>query len=297
MRLQEPYLPDGFDEFWKGVIEEADSAPLEFDRRHQSSVVRDGFQVDEFSFRGVKGETLNGWIASPLDARRSPAFQWIAPYGRWSMPPNEYGTRPGMVSLSFNFHGEPSFHEESYKPERGYFAKGIGSKETWVFKTMFQNSFIAQRILGSLPEVDPARCSAMGLSQGGGLAVWLGAFSPLVKSVVGDLPFGAARPLVFGQKLIRYPLKEIVDFMDEAEGNRSDAMHTMAYFDTVNLATKCNVPTLLTLGERDPAVKDFEVESIYAALPGVKHLERIDWGHDWHPSMVERNQEWMLKHA
>ena len=118
-----------------------------------------------------------------------------------------------------------------------------------------------------------------------------------MKCVVADLPFGAARPKVFEQRILRYPLKEIVDYIDGDDRKREEVMNTMSYFDTVNLATRCEVPTLLTLGERDPAVRPFEVESIFEVLPGQKRMERLDWGHDWHPSMVNRNRDWMLSHV
>ena len=152
MSLQEPYLPVGFDQFWQGVVAECEDASLDFQRTPQKEVQREGFVIDSLMFRGVQGESLYGWIAAPLESGNSPAFQWIAPYGRWSMLPNEYGTREGMISLCFNLHGESAFHEESYKPERGYFTEGIKSKESWIFKRMFQNCYIAQRILAALPE-------------------------------------------------------------------------------------------------------------------------------------------------
>ncbi|MFX8680898.1 acetylxylan esterase, partial [Acinetobacter baumannii] len=88
---------------------------------------------------------------------------------------------------SLNFFGESSFHQETYTPARGYFAEGIENPETWVFRRLYQDSSRAFKALSSLPEVTSV--SAMGMSQGGGISVWLGAFCPGVRSVVADMPF------------------------------------------------------------------------------------------------------------
>jgi cephalosporin-C deacetylase len=73
-------------------------------------------------------------------------------------------------------------------------------------------------------------------------------------------------------------------------------LNTIAYFDTMHQATHCRVPTLVSLGEKDPAARPENVEAIYAALPGKKRLVRYDWGHDWHPAMIETNRAWLKEH-
>ncbi len=296
MTLFSPSLPSGFAEFWAETLDEAMEAPLLFERRAQGEVDREGFLIDVFSFRGIDGRTLYGWFAYPKYTTLSPGFLWLPPYGRWSMMPNEYGTRAGFASLSLNYFGEHAFHSESYKPERGYLTEGIESPSTWVFRRIVQDSVLAARVMASMPEVDAGRIGSMGMSQGGGLSVWLGAFCPLVRCVVGDMPFGAARPLVFSRDIHRYPLRELIDWWGTSSEKKEQALRTMSYFDTVNMATQCAVPTLLTYGTKDPAVREYEVRSVYEALIGEKSIESIDWGHDWHESMVERNADWLRSH-
>ena len=290
-----PELPDDFQEFWQDTLHAAEKAPLDFQRSGSNDYLRSGFKVETLTFRGVDGQTKYGWIACPLEASRERAFLWVPPYGRWSMMPNEYGTRQGFVSLSFNFFGEQAFHEEDYVPQRGYFAEGAGSPETFVFKRMFQDAVIALRVLEAQSEVDEARIGASGLSQGGGIAVWLGAWAKQVKCVTADFPFLAGMPWVLSQRIHRYPLKELVDFADSLPLGRNVVGHTLSYFDTVNHARFCKVPTLVTLGLKDPAVRPEQVRAVMSALPGEKELAELDFGHDWHPSMVDRNRDWLLK--
>ncbi len=212
------------------------------------------------------------------------------------MPPNEYGTREGWTSASLNFFGEGAFYEEAYRPERGYFSQGIESPQTWVFRQLFLDAFLLARILAEQPHVQPGRIGAMGMSQGAGMSIWMGSFCPLIRAVAADMPFLGDMERVMEGKALRYPLKEVFDFIGNDETRRSAVMRTLSYFDTVTVASECRVPTLVSAGLKDPAVRPFQVDAIYSALPGEKSRVDLDWGHDWHPTMVDRNLEWLESH-
>ncbi|MEQ1934640.1 MAG: acetylxylan esterase [Fimbriimonadaceae bacterium] len=291
-----PDVPEDFDVFWAELSGEGRHAPLDFHRDVETMYDAPDHVVETFTFRGVKGEELHGWIAIPKESRHAnPGFLWLAPYGRESLLPNEYGTRKGFVSLSFNFHGYDAFHQEAYTPTRGYFAAGLPEPRNWVFGRMFQNSYIAMRVMQALTEVDENRIAAAGLSQGAGLAIWLGAHCPIVKTVCADMPFLSAMAVTLNNPIYRYPLKELLDFADKIPIGMERVKFAVGYYDTLHQATRCQVPTLVSLGEKDPAVRPLNVEAVFEALPGDKRLLRYDWGHDWHPDMIENNRNWMLE--
>jgi cephalosporin-C deacetylase len=302
----QPNIPAGFDDFWTQNVAEAESAPLDYhiaadptrptpseNGQTAPGLISDRHEIRTFSFRGIQGETLNGWIAKPLNGAISPGLLWIAPYGRESVLPNQYGTRDGYISLSFNFFGSDAFHQEKYAPSRGYFAQGVLDKETWVFRAMFQNAVIASRMLADLPSVDSTRIGSMGMSQGAGISIWLGAWSERIKAVCADMPFLGAMHETLMQNIYRYPLKELMDFMSTIPNGEAQVMETISYFDTLNQSTRCRKPTLVSVGLKDPAVKPVQARAIYEALPGKKKLVTYDWGHDWHTEMVENNRQWM----
>jgi len=291
-----PYLPEDFAEFWQEAVAEANSAPLDAHRSVLDTERSETHRVEEFTFRGILGETRHGWIATPRNLRHVPAFLWVPPYSRWSMQPNQYGTRPGYASLSFNFFGESAFHEETYHPSRGYFADGAGKPKTWIFRSMLQDLVLATRFLAMQVEVDENRMGAMGMSQGAGLSIWLAAWDERIKAVCADMPFLGGMPWVFQQAVHRYPLKELTDFMESIPLGRESVLFTLSYYDTINQATQCTVPTLVTLGLKDPAVRPEQARAVFDALPGEKELVELDWGHDWHPSMVDRNLAWLTRH-
>ncbi len=310
MRPPEPYVPAGFDDFWQETCALAESAPFDYqvgfdpvtpspnhDGQTDPGTISAAHEVRPLTFRGIQGEMLSGWVASPESpddpAGSSSGFLWIAPYGRESLMPNQYGTREGFVSLSFNFFGHDGFHQEKYTPTRGYFADGVLDRRTWVFRTMFQNAVIALRVLSDLPSVDPERIGTMGMSQGGGMSIWLGAWSDRVKAVCADMPFLGAMHETLMKNVYRYPLKELMDFSAGAPDRQEKVMETIAFFDTLNQATRCDKPTLVSVGLKDPAVKPVQVQAIFDALPGAKKLITYDWGHDWHPDMLENNRRWL----
>lgn len=287
-----PYPPANFDAFWDRAIDQALDHPLHWDRS-PSDFKRDGFKVDLIEFEGISGSRLHGWVAVPVRAANGLSFLWTPPYGRESLLPNDYGTRRGLVSLSFNFFGHSAFHQEAYRRERGYFAEGVESPETWIFRRMAQDAVLALRVLHAQPEVEPSRVGAMGMSQGAGISIWLGARSGMVRAVCADMPFLGGMPHALSRTVYRYPLKELIDRAETLEGGKERILTTLAYFDTLNQATRCAVPTLVSLGEKDPAVRPETAVAIYEALPGHKVLHRYPTGHDWYPEMVQNNAKWL----
>lgn len=290
-----PYVPEDFDQFWLKTVAEAMAWPIRFTRSWRNDFDLSGFNVETIDFEGLGGEQLHGWLAFPPGAKGLPAFIWIPPYGRESLLPDQYGTREGFVSLSFNFFGHPAFHQEKYIVERGYFSEGAADPHTFVFRRMLQNAVLATRVLQSQTEVDEQRIAAMGMSQGAGMSIWLGAWCDAIKAVCADMPFicNVNQALKTAH---RYPLKELTDFMATIPLGEQRVLNTISYFDTVNQATRCKVPTHVSLGLKDPACRPENVRSCYSALPGAKELQVYDWGHDWHADMVEKNRNWLMRH-
>jgi len=289
-------IPDDLDEFWAEVVAEAKSSPLDFRRGRPGQAATASHDVETIVFRGISGESRYGWIALPEAARADRAFLWVPPYGRESKLPDEYGTRAGCVSMSFNFHGETAFHQERYSPARGYFAQGAGLPGTWVFRSMVQDAMIALRVMEAQIEIDQDRMGVMGMSQGGGIALWLGATWRRVRAVVADMPFLSGAAETLGRSAYRYPLKELADFAAAQTLGTEMVNHTLSYFDTRHVATRCHVPTLISLGAKDPACRPDSVRAVYEALPGLRRLVEYPGGHDWDPEMVANNRDWLIQH-
>lgn len=291
-----PNIPKDFDQFWSNAFDQVQNAPIQYSRKPSEDHQTESHFIEELTFQGTDQQTLCGWIAIPKISHASkslPAFVWLPPYGRSSVLPDKYGTREGYVSLSFNFHGNAAFHQEKYEPQRGYFADGILKPNTWIYKRLLQNACLAVNILAELDEVNAKKIGAMGLSQGGGMSIWLGALHPLIRAVCADLPFFGGVSELLSNKVYRYPPKEIIDFIDNDPEKSRQVHETITYYDTTHFATRCKTPTLISYGTKDPASRPPAVKSIYEALAGEKHLIEYEWGHDWHPQMIENNLAWL----
>jgi cephalosporin-C deacetylase len=131
------------------------------------------------------------------------------------------------------------------------------------------------------------------MSQGGGMGIWHGAWNPIVRCVVADMPFMGAIGRQLQTRVHRYPLKELQDAMAEIPIGEARVPHTVSYFDTEYHAAHCTVPTQVTVGLKDPACRPDTVRAIFDALPGVKRYKVLDWGHDWHPDMIPNTEEWL----
>lgn len=292
----QPNVPEDFDAFWAELSAEAHAVPLHFRREAAPGVETPfGHRVDRISFQSVLGRTVKGWIAYPPGTKRAPSFLWPPPYGRESLLPNEYGAREGFTSLSFNFHGEDAFHQETYRRERGYFAEGAADPHTWIFRRMIQDVLVALRVLQAQSEADEDRIGAMGMSQGAGMALWSATVSPIVKAVCADMPFLGDMPYTLERNAHRYPLKELIDFMEEIPLGRERVLHTLSYFDTLNMATRVRRPVQISLGLKDPSCRPETVRAIFKALPGDHTLIEYPGGHDWDPAMVENNARFLLE--
>ncbi len=295
MSLYDPSPPEDLDRFWTELVRQAEDLPLQFRRSNTNDFDRPGFKVESIEFSTVGARTLHGWLAYPPRARRLPGFVWIPPYGRESLLANEYGTLEGFTSLSFNFFGLPSFHQEKYVVDRGYFAEGAESPDTWIFRQMAQDAVVAARVLRAQVEVDQDRVAASGMSQGGGIAIWLGAYCSAVRAVCADMPFLCSMRETLSRTVYRYPLKELFDFAERIPVGLQRVENTVSYFDTTNLATRCRVPSQVSLGLRDPASRPENVRAAFDALACKKRLVTYDGGHDWTPPMIENNRNWLLE--
>jgi cephalosporin-C deacetylase len=85
----------------------------------------------------------------------------------------------------------------------------------------------------------------------------------------------------------------VTDFAETLPGGMEAVLRTIAYFDTVNQATRVRKPTLVSLGLRDPAVRPDTVRAVYRALPSEKKLVEYESGHDWNPKMIEADRDWI----
>ncbi|MCS7190852.1 MAG: acetylxylan esterase [Fimbriimonadales bacterium] len=296
--LKSPQPPPDFEAFWRAAVAEVDAVPLRFERVHDESDDHPTHRVYRLRWMGIDKRGREGWYAVPRYAPLpAPAVLYLPGYGVGTVPINENTMFEGMVTFSINLHGYAVEPNVPYSPELGYFTHGIQSPQTYIYRRIVQDSLLAMRVLAAQAEVDSGRLVAAGLSQGGGLAVMLGAWCPLTRCVVAELPALSYWEYLLGRPAWRYPLKEFTDFMEMTATPREAILQVLQYYDAVNHAPYVRVPVQLSLALKDPGIRAPVVFSLYDALPKPKRLLIYEeWGHDWHPEMRLRLEEWAKQH-
>ncbi len=292
--LKSPQPPADFEAFWNATVAEVDAAPLRYERVHYNSDDQPTHIVYRLRWVGIDGRGREGWYALPRGATLpAPAVLYLPGYGVGTVPINENTSFDRLITFSVNLHGYAVEPNVPYSPELGYFTQGIQSPQTYIYRRLVQDSLLAMRVLASQPEVDSSRLAAAGLSQGGGLAVMLGAWCPLTRCVVAELPALTYWEYLLGKTAWRYPIKEFADYLEMTGTSPETILSVLQYYDAVNHAPYVRVPVQLSLALKDPGIRAPVVFSLYDALPLPKRLLIYeDLGHDWHPEMRRRLEEW-----
>jgi cephalosporin-C deacetylase len=294
VQLKKPQPPADFEAFWRTAAQEAEATPVRFERVHFEADDHPTHQVFRLRWVGVDGRGREGWYAVPRRAPMPmPAVLYLPGYGVGTVPINENTMFEDLITFSINLHGYAVEPNVPYSPELGYFTRGIQSPQSYIYRRIVQDSIVAIRVLAAQAEVDSSRLIAAGLSQGGGLAVMLGAWGRLTRGVVAELPALSYWEYLLGRPAWRYPIKEFMDYMEMTGASREAILQTLQYYDAVNHAPYVRVPTQLSLALKDPGIRAPVVFSLYDALPQPKRLLIYEeLGHDWHPEMRLRLEEW-----
>ena len=121
--------------------------------------------------------------------------------------------------------------------------------------------------LVSREDIDPARIGLAGTSQGGGMALAVTALDPRVKVVVAHVPF-----LCDMRTAARTPNSLVKSLLDRANLNTEAALHTLDYFDPLQLAPDVHVPALISAGGKDETCPAVTIHAVFDRIPGTKSL-------------------------
>jgi cephalosporin-C deacetylase len=162
----------------------------------------------------------------------------------------------------------------------GFLTRGITDPHSYYYRRVFTDAVRAVDAVRGLAEVDPDRVAVAGNSQGGGIAIAAGVLSEDVRAVLAQAPFLADLPRAVGAT-DRYPYREIAELLTRARHLEAPVLQTLAYFDTVNLATRARVPAWFSAGLMDDITPPSTVFAVHNAWAVERHI--VTWpfnGHD-----------------
>jgi cephalosporin-C deacetylase len=183
---------------------------------------------------------------------------------------------------------------------RGHIIRGLDdAPERMLFRQIFLDTAQLARIVMEMPEVDAERVGAVGVSQGGGLALACSALEPRIRRAASILPFRCDYRRVWEMDLAKNAYEELRYFFRtfDPRHEREDEIFTrLGYIDNQHLAPRIRAHVLMAVGLMDeicPASTQF---AAYNRIGSKKEMAIYpDFGHEALPGMADRTYRFMAE--
>jgi cephalosporin-C deacetylase len=246
--------PEDFWAFWESGVTEARRQPLHVTVEQET--VPFPVRAWRVAWEGFRGGRLQGRLVMPVKPGPHPAVILLHGYG-W-FPPGWMDSLAwagaGLASFAIGIRGQdPPPASAEFPGGGGWLVTGLGDPEHYYYRTVYLDCLRAFDVLAAHAEVDRARLGAVGLSQGGGLALVLAALAPELKVAVAGAPFMAhIRRAV--DLALDAPYDQVAHWFrvhDPLHRLEDRVYQTLSYFDVMNFAPRITAPTVVGVGLLD----------------------------------------------
>lgn len=237
--------PDDYGDFWAEALDDARRHPLDLLREHVDAGLT-AIDVYDVSFAGLDGRRVRGWLRIPHHRSGPlPAVVHANGYGAGRLSPIDDLTWPaaGFAQLLVDTDGQGG-------GSTGHLLQGIENPRSSYYRGVFVDAARAVDALRSLDEVDANMVAAIGNSQGGGIALGVGALVPDLVAVLAQAPFLTDAP--DGVRLaVQGPWLELRAYLAEHPDRATDVARTLSYVDGVTSARHATAPGWISDGLDD----------------------------------------------
>jgi cephalosporin-C deacetylase len=226
------------------------------------------YRVTLQSLGGVK---FRAWLALPIQGE-APAKPWpvivtVPGYGgtQQGVALNECQRGYAILQVFPRGQGDSA---ELWKFEGDKLTAQLDKPEGAYYQGAFADVMRAIDFATSRNDLDHHRVALVGTSQGGGICLAVAALDSRAKAVAAHVPFLCNFPLA-----ARATNSLVKKLLDQAKRNNETALHTLNYFDPLQLAPQLHVPVLVSAGGKDEVCPQATIQSVYDRLPGKKTLK------------------------
>ncbi|WP_328354709.1 acetylxylan esterase [Streptomyces sp. NBC_00445] len=275
--------PADFDAFWRDTLREAER-PEPLLSVHP---VETGLRLTrtwDVTFRGFAGEPVRAWFSRPAGMPEPlPAIVEFAGYGRGRGLPHERLTwvNAGYAHLLMDNRGQgDQYGNGGHTPDPhatapggpGPAVRGLLDPHDYHYRRLITDAVRAVAAVRALPGVDASRITAVGNSQGGGLALAVAGLVPDLTAALITAPLlcGIRRALDLTDA---GPYGEIVAYLTVHRGAEQAAYRTLSYMEGISFARRAHAATHFGVGLRDTVCPP---SGAYAAWNGYAELSGAD---------------------
>lgn len=286
--------PEDFDEFWEKTLSEARSFAVDVQRRPVDSPVT-SLTLEDIRFAGFGGQPIRAWLRLPLGTRGPlPLIVEFVGYGggRGRAEDSLFWASCGFAHLEMDTRGQGATWSAGVTPDisvsgpryPGVMTAGIESRENYYYRRLITDAVRSIDAALSLPEIDQAHIVALGVSQGGGLALATAGLHPAVTDLVSYVPFLCDFPRAI-TITDSDPYKEISRFLAVHRDMEPTVLETLSYIDGVNFARRARASAHFSTALMDPVCPPSTVFGAYNAYAGPKQIQVFP--HNAHERMPE----------
>jgi cephalosporin-C deacetylase len=287
-----------FERFWEDALAESaaqainasmERVPYPVDAVECFTVKFDGFGANRMSARYVRPRLAPGATSSASrDAAKLPSlvayhgYNWNTLTFAGALKYALMGRSVLLMDVRGQDVGSPDHARYPNGGASGWMTLGIVDPKSYYYRNVYLDSVRAVELVRSFPETDGSRIAVEGGSQGGALALAVGALSPHVSAVLSDVPY-----LCHFRRAVKLstegPYNEIYHYFkihDSLHETEAVIYGTLSYFDCCNLAVRIKGECLLAVGLEDTICPPSTIFAAYNRIRAPKNIRVYpDFGH------------------
>ncbi len=270
-------MPDDFAAWWASQRALDDRIELRPEIRLLPDRCTSSVDVYEVSYAYTpRGGRMYGILCIPRAPGRYPAILRVPGAGVRPYAGQIALAERGYITLEVGIHGIPvTLAPDIYDDLRGgaltgYQSMNIESREAYYYNKVYRGCRRGVDLIFSLPQFDGTNIGVVGESQGGALAIVVGALDDRVKCVSSYYPALSDMTGYLHDRAGGWP-----HLLRNPEGNiynTPEALATLSYYDAVNFARQLRVPIFFSMGYNDKTCPPTSTFSVYNSVTSPKEL-------------------------